>query len=255
MRVIDYDSVEEWAPWFSDALMRIPPPGLREALSQSNPRDINEAGDYTIAAIGRDRLVEHLNRELAGCAVRAYYGTRLTEPDLRSIKTEGLRALNLDNRREALRATLGRHPNWSSEKEQQFDTLVEGLKRGRAGGRENGRVHACVWRLLLGCNHYLKYGSEAELYIAEALFGESGRELLRLDRSAKLVSWTAPFSSGFPRDNLPELLRRLTDAWAFRVVNPSFSVVKQRNGSALSFEPPMLPGRLTIEHIDDGSLV
>jgi hypothetical protein len=83
MRVIDYDEIEQWQPWLTAMVSSLAPAELLEGLKTSRPKYMQDARDYVVENIGRQRLVEHLNGELARYSVRVYHGTRVTEAELR----------------------------------------------------------------------------------------------------------------------------------------------------------------------------
>jgi hypothetical protein len=220
--------------------------------------------------IGRERLIEELNRELDPYAVRVFHGTRVTLAELEQISQQGLRALKLAHRRAPLIAIFSQQPGWSVAKEALLDEQLHrfgpGWEKAGAGRREDDSVHVCLSRagLLLGCNHYLTHGAKVDQHIAHALFpGGSGLELLKRNRAAKLVSFTAPFAEaaraanpyGFPAHDLPALLSLLIEAWAYKIARPAFSVANARHSAALKFEAPIAADRLTIENVDDCQLI
>jgi hypothetical protein len=128
-------------------------------------------------------------------------------------------------------------------------------------------VHVCLSRtgLLYGCNHYLTHGAEVDQHIANAIFPDgSGLALLQSSRSAKLVSFTAPFPEaavaanpyGFPANEMPGLLGKLVTAWAYKIAKPDFSLANEEDGAALRFKGPIPPQRIErIEDIDDEALI
>ncbi len=102
-------------------------------------------------------------------------------------------------------------------------------------------------------------------HIANELFpDDTGLELLARNRSAKLVSMRVPFPDtadavnpyGVRDNEIPNLLRMLITAWAYKVAKPDFSPANERDGSALKFKGPIAALRIEhIEDIDDGILV
>src|SRR5258705_8531411 len=101
-RVIDYDKIEEWPPWLDEVIASTGPKGLIDVLGSATPEYLGDARDHLIAAVGRDRLVEHLNRALDPHRVRVFHRTRVTPEEIRSIAQHGFRALKLSISRDAL---------------------------------------------------------------------------------------------------------------------------------------------------------
>jgi hypothetical protein len=270
MRVIEFDRIDEWGPLLTAVVERIAPSGFLAGLRRSKPKYIEDARNHVVAAIGRQRLVEALNRELESCSLRVFHGTRVTGAEINQIRTEGLRALRLADRRASLIAVFSQHRDWSAVKEALLDEQLHrfgpGWQKAGAGRREDDSIHVCLSRagLLLGCNHYLTHGAEVDQHIADALFPDgSGLDLLKCNRRAKLVSFTTPFAEaaraanpfGFPSHELPALLRLMIGAWAYKTAEPAFSVANQRYSEALRFPAPIEADRLIIEDIDDSELV
>jgi hypothetical protein len=268
-RVIDYDKIEEWSPWLDEVIASTGPKGLIDVLGSATPEYLGDARDHLVAAVGRDRLVDHLNRALEPHRVRVFHGTRVTPEEMRSIAQHGLRALKLSDRRDALAAIFSEHPEWADKArllDEELHRFGPGWEKAGAGKREDNSVHVCLSRagLLYGCNHYLTHGAEVDQHIAQALFpGDSGLDLLARARRAKIVSFTAPFPDaaraanpyGFPSHDLPALIGLLISAWAFRLARPTFTVVSQRETAALRFPALIGPERIErIEDIDDVEL-
>ena len=265
-RVIDYDKIEEWSPWLDEVITPIGPEGFIDTLRARTPDYLEDARDHLVAAVGRDRLIDHLNQAPESYHVRVFHGTRITAEELRSITQQGLQALKLSDRRGALAAIFSQHPQWSADKarmlDEQIDRFGPGWERSGAGKREDSSVHVCLSRagLLYGCNHYLTHGAEVDQQIAQALFlDDTGLDLLARARVPKIISFTAPFPDaaraanpyGFPLYDLPGLIGLLVSAWAFRLAHPAFTVVSQRMGAALRFPAPIGAERIEIEDVDD----
>ena len=268
-RIIDYDRIEAWSPWLDEVMASIAPHDLIDALRSTRRRCPEIARDDLVAEVGYRQLVNHLNCALESYEVQVFHGTRVTSEELRSIETNGLRALKLSDRRDSLAAIFTKHPEWAG-KESQFDELLyqfgEGWNAG-VGKREDGFVYTCLSRagLLYACNYYLTHGSEADKCIAQALFPDgSGLDLLAGARDPKIVSFTAPFRDAAkaanpceflpPPPELPALIKLLISPWAFRLADSTFTTELQREGAELRFFGPVGPEHLEIEHVDDAEL-
>lgn len=269
MRVIDYDQIDDWSLWFGDMVSSIAPAEVLASLKASNPQYLEDARDHLLRGVDRAKLVNHLNSRLADCEVRVYHGTRVTASEARNIKVNGLHPLCLVDRGDALAAIFGQHPDWSARSgllDAQLHRFGVGWQKGGAGRREDGCVHFCVSRagLLHGCNHYLTHGAEVDQHIANELFPDgTGLDLLARNRSAKLVSMRVPFTEaaaaanpyGLQENEMPNLVRMLLTAWAYKIARTGFSPAKERDGSALKFKGRIAAQRLErIEDIDDGVL-
>jgi hypothetical protein len=270
VRTIDYDRIEDWSPWFGDMVASIVPNAVLVSLQSAQPRYMEDARDHLLGRVDRAELVEHLNDQLSACEVRVYHGTRVTADEARDIQVAGLRPLRLVDRRDALAAIFSQHADWPTKAgllDAQLHLFGAGWEKGGAGRREDGCVHVCLSRagLLYGCNHYLTHGAEVDQHIANVLYPDgSGLELLKRNRSAKLVSFTAPFPEaaiaanpyGFRANEIPGLLGMLITAWAYRVAHPEFSPANEKDGTALKFKGPIGAQRLEcIKNIDDNVLV
>jgi hypothetical protein len=270
VHIIDYDQIDDWSPWFGDTVSSVAPKALLASLKASNPQYLEDARDHLLHGIDQAKLVQHLDGQLVGCEVRVYHGTRVTADEARDIKKTGLRPLCLVDRGDALTAIFGQHPDWPARAGllgEQLHRFGVGWEKGGAGRREDGCVHVCLSRagLLHGCNHYLTHGAEVDQHIASELFPDgTGLELLTRHRSAKLVSFRAPFPDaaaatnpyGFRANEIPNLLRMLITAWAYKVAKPDFALASERDTAALKFRGPIAAERIErIEDIDDAILV
>lgn len=266
MGVIDYDQIDDWMPWVGDIVLAIGPAGFVERIRTLPAEFMEDARDHVIEAIGLDALIAGMNARLSGYAVRVFHGTRVTPEEAQQIERHGLRALKLVDRKSALTAIFGQHPDWSG-KSGALDELLRRFgpnwMKGGGGKREDGCVHACLSRagLIHGCNHYLAYGAEVDQQIAKMLFQDThSLDLLRHARTAKIISFSVSFPEaaaaanplGPPAAALPGLVEKLIEAWAFKQSHPDFRVVTQRDTSALRFPAPIAADQIDgIEDISD----
>jgi hypothetical protein len=266
--VIDYDRLRTWSPWFSAAVTKVAGPAIIEAARASKPEYVENARRFFEDEIGVQRLVSGLSEELRPCSVRVYHGTRLSESELISVKSAGLRPLTLAERKPLLTGLFEAHPEWPKVKHR-LDDIIRGLgvdwERSGVGRREDGCIHVCLSRagLTLGCNHYLNNGAEVDQHVASLLFdSERAREFLRANRTPWLISFTAPFEEaaraaspwGFRQHEMPSLLRSLLQVWAFSLSDSTFRVGSLRDGVALRFPGEISADRLKIESVSDRRL-
>jgi len=269
VRVIDYDQIEEWGPWFEEMIVPIASESLLTSIRQTQSEYFSDARDRIVQEVGRPRLIEHFNDRLASYGVRVFHGTRVTREEVVQIQAEGLKALKLIDRRAPLTAIFSQHAEWPEKAallDGQLHRFGPGWATSGGGRREDDSVHFCLSRagILHSCNHYLTHGAEVDQHIAQALFPDgSGLELLKHNRTAKLVAFAAPFQEaavaanpyGFPEHELPALMSKLLSAWAYKLAHPDFSVANEQDGAALKFKAPIAFERLErIEDIDDDQL-
>jgi hypothetical protein len=269
VRILDYDDIDEWSPWFDEIMGAIGPADLIEQLRRATPEYVEDARGHVVSMIGRQALVTHLHEALAPYQVRVFHGTRVTVAELNSIKQNGLRALVLSERRAALVAVFSEHPDWPQKESMLDDQLNRhgpGWEKAHTGKREDGSVHVCLSRagLLHGCNHYLMHGAEVDQNIAMMLFDDnSGLKLLTRARKPYIVSFSAPYSDaanaanpyGFHKEDLPSVIDSFLSAWAYKKSHPTFEVVKLRDAVAARFPAPILADRIErIEPVDDALL-
>ncbi len=269
LRILDYDNIDEWSPWFDEIMGAIGPADLIERLHATTPEYVEDARALVVSVVGLPALIAHLQTALASYHVRVFHGTRVTDAELGSIKQHGLRALALSERRVGLVAVFSEHPEWPHKEpmlNREIHRYGPGWEKAGTGKREDDCVHVCLSRagLLHGCNHYLMHGAEVDQHIAMMLFDDnSGLELLTRARKPYIVSFSAPYPDaavaanpyGFPSEDLPSLINSFLGAWAYRKSHPKFTVVAQRDSIALRFLAPILADRIEhIELVDDALL-
>lgn len=262
MPVIDFDRIEEWSPWFTEAIGAIAPFGLLEELRALHPEYIEDARDFLRDRLGIDAITNQLTTSLSGCRVRVYHGTRLDLDQIALVKEVGLRPLQLADRKSAIVRIASLHPRWR-DVEGQLDRVLNEIGPGRlAGHREDGSVHVCFSRsgLINGCNHYLTHGAEVDNHVFDALFGRDGRDYLPAQRQPVLFSFEPTFDEtaraanpwGFPSDDFPSLIRILLGLWAYRQTDPKFESASLEDCSAAKFERPIAAEEITgVEFVDN----
>lgn len=269
LKILDYDKIEEWSPWIEEIVSTVAPDGLIDEIKRSSPEFIEDARDQLVSAIGVEPLISHLTGALEPFHVRVFHGTRVTPGELKSIQAGGLRALQLQDRRAPLVDAFNKHPDWHKIEpglDHQLHRFGADRLRTGAGKREDDSVHVCLSRagLLRGCDHYLTYGAEVDQHLATALFSDGeGLELLARARSAKIISFTAPYADaalaanpwGVPRGEIPALMKIFVSNWAYHLAHPRFTVVSQRDSAALRFPAPIDAKRIEhIEHVNDSEI-
>lgn len=247
MRIIDYDKIDTWELWISEALFPCDLDEFKRNLKSEEPKYIEDAADVVIDTIGLENTASRLDKVLQSCGVRLYHGTRLSDEELKSIKCNGLKPLVLKDRKELLTDLLSHHSEWSEVKHR-LDEVLDEFGPGQKGGlREDNSAHACFSRkgLICGCNHYLTHGAEVDGQVVYRLFNSdrSALELLRNGRNPYLVSFIKPYKEalnganpfGFEDGELPNLLRLLLNAWAYKQYDDSFNPERLENCTAAIF--------------------
>ncbi len=267
MAVLEFDKHELWEPLFQGWMPEIADSELLQAATLQ-VEYLQDARNLFLNAIGKDRLTEFLGAKLADHSVKVFHGTRVSAEVLNRIRTEGLRPLNLQNRKSTLAAEFQVHPDWDAQR-CRFDAILHrygpGWERGGAGKREDGGVHVCLSRngLLKGCNHYLTLGAEVDNHIARDLFGDdSGLALLAQARKPSLISFDLTFSDAeraanpydFGYEKLPFIADKFFSAWAFRLSNPAWTPAQEQDSIALRVPGDIPASILTIEAVSDEDL-
>ncbi len=255
MQVIDYDNLTDWGPVVRAAVLEVIPIRTLQQLRTFHAASIEDALKLVLTGVCRHGIVEHVSKRLSSYQVRVYHGTRLSDAELALIRAEGLRPLRLSERRGLLAGLFRHHERWE-ECQHRLDEVLHDLGPGDgAGRREDDCVHVCFSRagLVYGCSHYLIHGAEVDGHVAYRLFGnDTADSLLQRGRSAKLITFLAPFSEaagaanpyGFPADEMPSLIGILLNAWAYSETNSAFKVTDLNDCTAARFKGQINPQRL-----------
>jgi hypothetical protein len=256
LNIIDYDKINIWVPWLNEIIFEIAPINLKERIKQAEPKYIEDAAEIVFEAIGQENLANLMNTRLNEYKIRVYHGTRLSELELTNIRIEGLKPLQLKDRKITLERIFSRHKNWQKVKSRLDDVLEAHGPGKKAGQREDNCIHVCFSRagLIYGCNHYLTHGAEVDGHVANSLFGNDNTalELLQEDRKPYLLSFIRNFGDAVKAANpfgvsdgeFPSLLRLLIQAWAYRQYRPLFNPEKSRDCTAAMFPGGVVPSEL-----------
>jgi hypothetical protein len=173
---------------------------------------------------------------LQSSIIAGYHGTRLTDDEVRSVREKGLLPLDGSTRRARLVRVLSQHSNWNSVAKHFDAVLKEHGPDSRAGLRE-GRAHLTLSRagLVNGFKHYLKYGSEFDQTVAEAILGSEGVALLARNGKARVIQFAVPgqeaLKASHPnfsindlrnRRSVPNIADEFLKAWSYQVTHPIF---------------------------------
>ena len=196
----------------------------------------HEACDLLLSFSDRGAVLDAIIEWIQSISVAAYHGSRLTETELESVRTDGLRPLDHQSRKARLQRALSHHPRWPDVKSSLDQCLWEHGPGEKAGSRE-GQVHLTLSRqgLIGGFDQYLTYGSEFDLHVAHALLGCEGLELLRQDGRARVIAFQVSgrraLAAAHPRfsiddlrarGDVPNLARELLQAWSYGLSHPDF---------------------------------
>jgi hypothetical protein len=256
LNIIDYDQIDIWGAWLDEIISEITSIDLKERIKQAKPKYIEDAGEIVFEVIVQENLANLLSTRLNDYQVRVYHGTRLSEYELKSIRTEGLRPLLLKERKATLVSIFSSHANWPKVKFR-LDEVLEAFGRGnQAGHREDNCIHVCFSRegLISSCNHYLTHGAEVDGHVANSLFGSDNTALALLQEGRKpyLLSFIRSFEEAVKAANpfgvsdgeVSSLLRLLIEAWAYRQCDPVSNPAKLKDCTAAMFQGRVEPSEL-----------
>ena len=234
--MIDFDNIDDWAPVLTTKLEPlITEAALDEVLAVGPKESIAEVchrfRSSTYGKALRDAAIEWVG----SVTIAGYHGTRLTEAEVDSIRTNGLQLLNAESRRSRLQRALSNHERWWQVAEN-LDAALQDLQEGQWGERE-GQTHLTLSRTSLSCGltKYLTYGSEADRHVAHELLGREGVELLAKDGEPRLITVAVPgdkaLAAANPHftvehclawDRDVNLVCEFLACWTFRRAYPSF---------------------------------
>lgn len=253
--MLDYDSIDDWAPLLGRALEPVVSEAARHAVAQSNPQYIEDARDTLLSLASRPAVIDGTLCWLRSNILICYHGSRLTAEDTASIRARGLIPLRAAARRHRIERALSHHPRWA-EVARRLDGEIRryssagGARRMGAAGNREGQVHLTLSKAGLseGFNHYLTHGSEFDQHVAYALLGDEGVEALANDGAPTLVMVAVPgedaLAGAHPNwsvddvlrmGELPNLVREFLGGWAFRLANPSFQTRTQQVDCGIRF--------------------
>lgn len=234
--MIDFDSIDDWETGLSCALRPCMPVSAEQAIRESTPEFVEDACDLLLDLAGRERVIDATLGWLRTSELAGYHGTRLCDAELESVVTHGLFPLRAGNRRDRLARALSRHPQWA-DVENVLDSTIRAHGEGNCAGHRENQVHLTLSKcgLTNGFNHYLTYGAEFDLRIAQALLDAEGEELLRQDGQARVIQFAIPgvvaLEATHPhftiddirrRGEVPNLVHDFLKAWSYRLAHPGF---------------------------------
>ena len=234
--MVDFDENQVWALQLYDTLEKHLTESVLNQLVSEAPPLIDDARNLLFDLTNRNQIINLTLTWLRSTTLVGYHGTRLTDADVSSIRSEGLLPLNTNARRTRLVRALSPHPQWSQVEPCLDETLGQYGTGSKAGCRE-GQVHLTLSRcgLYRGFNHYLIYGAEVDQHVAYALLGEDGKELLRNDGDARIIRVAVPGSDALnaanrhftveerlARRDVPNLVDEFLKVWSYTLAYPNF---------------------------------
>jgi hypothetical protein len=234
--MIDFDSIDNWAPELAAALSGHVPDSVAPELAAAAPEFVEDARDLLFELTDRDAVIDATLAWIRSIEIVGYHGTRLTDEEMASVRAIGLIPLKAEARRDRLIRALSPHPRWH-EVADHLDAAIQAHGRGNTAGRREGQVHLTLSRAGLtdSFNHYLTHGAEFDQRVAYALLGQDGKELLARDGKPTVIHFAVPgplaldaahlhFSIDDLRDrgDVPNLVNQFLEAWSFRLAHPGF---------------------------------
>lgn len=234
--MIDFDSIDDWAPSLAHALRDCVPADVGALLQTAQPRYVEDALDILFQHSDRDAIIDATLAWLGENTIAGYHGSRLSDNDLASIETHGLIPLDATTRRDRLARALAKHPRWN-EVSSQLDEAIAKHGQGGFAGRRERQTHLTLSRAGLkdGFNHYLKYGAEFDQHVAHYLLGHDAYEILAQDGKPVLLTFAVPGEAAlaaahphFTIENLhdrgdnPNIVGDFLQAWSYMLAHPTF---------------------------------
>lgn len=234
--MLDFDSIDDWAPELATTLCSHVPSCIEQKLKDAKPKYIEDAQDLLFELTDRDAIIDAVLAWLRSTEIAAYHGSRLIDVELASVQAGGLQPLEAKTRRCRLVRALSTHPEWHTV-EAQLDAAIQAHGPGECAGVREGQVHLTLSRvgLIDDFNHYLTYGAEFDQHVAQDLLGNKGKELLAQDGEAMVIKFAVPgdmalqaahsiFSIEHIRSKgeVPNLANEFLAAWSYRLAHPGF---------------------------------
>lgn len=258
MRVLDFDSSQNWFRWFDEQLADIN--HLIDWSALSSVEFTSDAYDHALKFVDESHLAHIFSDRLSDVSVLAYHGTRLTADELENVRGVGLRPLLAAERAGRYDLIFKDHPEWGQRRERVAETLERLGPKATLGSREDGRVWACYSRSgLLDCD-YTIHGAEIDHHVAYSVFdGEHAHDYLRRYGERYLVKFSctmaevedavSPFSNK-SADELSRFAKTLLGHWAFSKIVSEHSSASERDATQMGFNFAIHPDRIIeIEHL------
>ncbi len=227
--MFDFDGIDGWEPRLTEIVRGIVPDSFGAMLLEANPQSVWNARDLLFDLPELDALIDATVRWLRSTKIAGYHGSRLTDEELDSVQTDGLRPLNVESRRDRLVGLLSAHPRWAEVQAQLDDTI----RRHR--NRED-QVHLALSEHDVVEGDYrriLSDGSEFDQSVARDLLGQEGVQLLAQYGEYRVLKFAIPgpraLAAANPfggvedsraRERIPNLVSQVLSSWCFRQARP-----------------------------------
>ena len=247
--MIDFDEIDHWAPLLAKKLTPLIPTNVLDKVVAAAPDEPHDARQLLLASICRMAVIEATVEWINSVTVAGYHGTRLTDAEVDSVRTQGLLPMQADHRRARLERVLSHHQRWP-EVAERLEDVLRAFGPGEEAGRREGQVHLTLSRngLVSGFNKYLTHGAEIDCHLAHALLGQEGEALLANDGKARLIKGTVPgyqaLAAANPfwsveeclaSDRIPNLVGELLDSFSYRLAHPNFQCSSLRLDCGMIF--------------------
>ena len=234
--VINFDNIDGWAPSLSGIVETLVPKAVFDEVHASVDVSIQEACHLLLELTCRKAVMDAVVGWIESVTVAGYHGTRLTEAESKSVRTNGLLPTKAVHRRARIERSLSHHERWQEVAGRLTDKLEAFGPGVRAGSRE-GQVHLTLSRsgLVHGFNQYLTHGADIDRHIAFSLLGDEGVELLAKDGQARVIEVVVPGHAALKAanpywsveeclatDRVPNLICELLGSWVCRLGDPGF---------------------------------
>lgn len=234
--VIDFDAIDDWEPSLAAALRGCVPSSAGPKLQKAAPEFVEDACELLFGLAHREKVIDATLEWVGSSVIAGYHGTRVSDAELASIRTNGLMPLRAESRRARLVRALSAHPGWS-EAAEKLDAVLRSHGEGNRAGRRENQAHLTLSRFGLtdGFNHYLTHGAEFDQHAAHALLGKEGEELLRRDGQAMVIQFAVPGQAALDaahphftiddlrqRGEVPNIASDFLEAWSYRLAHPGF---------------------------------
>lgn len=259
--MVDLDRTGDWVPSLTSAQSEYVPKSVQLQMATASPRLIEDALDKLFDLAPRDAVIRATLQWIGSRVIAAYHGSRLTNVEVASVRTNGLVPLKADARRVRLQRALSCHPRWA-EASSKLGSALSACAQGR-----EGRVTLAFSRsaLIDDYNHYLTHGSEFDQCVAEKLFGQEGIDLLAKDGKKTLFQVAIcgdlalraanPYRSIdeiLARGEIPQLVKEFLRVWSYCLAHPDCQANLRRLSCDMALESGVPAAWITmIAPLDD----